>query len=98
MKSILPHRLAIATLALSFLTSVESNARVFGVGVGVRRVGVGAVGVGGVAAEGVASAYYHSLPAGYRAVAYGGYNCYYAGGVYYRPIIYGGDTVYVVVQ
>jgi hypothetical protein len=32
------------------------------------------------------------------AVYYGGYHCYYAGGVYYRPIFYQGNTVYIVVR
>jgi hypothetical protein len=42
-------------------------------------------------------AYIPALPAGNRAAAYGGYNCFVAGGVYYRPIIYNGKTVYVIV-
>ena len=106
MKTKLPYRLVSAALAVFFFTSAESHARVFGVGVGVGRVGVvgvgrvgvGAVAVRGVAVAGVAAAYYSSIPPGYRAAYYGGYNCYYAGGIYYRPVIYGGETVYVVVQ
>lgn len=42
--------------------------------------------------------YIHTLPVGYRPVVYGGYNCYYAGGVYYRPEFYQGSTVYIVVN
>jgi len=38
------------------------------------------------------------LPSGYRTVAYKGYNCLFVGGVYYRPVIYGGETVYVIVK
>ena len=39
-----------------------------------------------------------TVPAGYRKVAYRGYSCLYVGGIYYRPVIYGGETVYVIVQ
>jgi hypothetical protein len=42
--------------------------------------------------------YIRTVPAGARPVVYGGYNCYYTGGVYYRPVFYGGTTVYVVVK
>jgi len=42
--------------------------------------------------------YIRTVPAGYRNVAYKGYNCLYVGGVYYRAVIYGGETVYVVVR
>ena len=31
-------------------------------------------------------------------VYYGGYNCMFVGGVYYRPVMYEGSTVYVVVR
>ena len=31
-------------------------------------------------------------------VYYGGYNCMFVGGVYYRPVMYQGATVYVVVR
>jgi len=95
MKTILPYRLVLAALAV-FLTTAEGIG-FRGVGFGAR--GVGVVGVRGVAVAGMAAgAYYHALPLGYRAAFYGGYNCYYAGGIYYRPVIYGGQTVYVVVQ
>lgn len=42
--------------------------------------------------------YIRTVPTGYTRVVYRGYNCYHVGGVYYRPVIYGGTTVYVVVQ
>lgn len=42
--------------------------------------------------------YVRVVPAGYRMVVYRGYNCYFVGGIYYRPVIYGGTTVYVVVR
>jgi len=38
------------------------------------------------------------VPAGYSTVFYGGYNCFFVGGVYYRPEFYQGSTVYVVVS
>lgn len=42
--------------------------------------------------------YYYNVPYGYSTVYYRGYNCYYASGVYYRPVFYQGTTVYVVVN
>jgi hypothetical protein len=42
--------------------------------------------------------YIRAVPVGYTTVVYGGYTCSYAGGVYYRPVFYGGETVYVVVR
>ncbi len=41
--------------------------------------------------------YIHTVPVGYRRVMYGGYNCYFVGGVYYRAVMYEGATVYVIV-
>lgn len=41
--------------------------------------------------------YIRTVPTGYTIVTYGGYSCLFAGGIYYRPVIYGGETVYVVV-
>jgi len=38
-----------------------------------------------------------ACPLVFAVVLYGGYNCYYVDGVYYRPVFYGGQTVYVVV-
>jgi len=29
--------------------------------------------------------YVRTIPGAYRPVVYGGYNCYYAAGIYYRP-------------
>jgi len=37
-----------------------------------------------------------TLPGGYRAVTVSGVRYYTVGGVYYKPQIYGGSTVYVV--
>lgn len=42
--------------------------------------------------------YIRTVPVGYRTVYYGGYNCYFVGGVYYRAVMYQGDTIYVVVN
>ena len=42
--------------------------------------------------------YIRVVPVGYRMIAYGGYNCYYVGGVYYRTVFYEGETVYVIVN
>jgi hypothetical protein len=47
---------------------------------------------------GLPAGYYGGIPGAYRSVCYGGYNCYYAGGVYYRPAFYQGNTVYIVVR
>ena len=44
------------------------------------------------------SGYYATIPPGYTVVTYGGYQCYYVGGVYYRPVIYGGNTTYIIVH
>jgi len=42
--------------------------------------------------------YVRVVPTGYRTVVYRGYNCRFVGGIYYRPIMYQGTTVYVVVD
>lgn len=42
--------------------------------------------------------YIRTIPVGGTTVVYGGYNCVFVGGVYYRPVIYGGSTVYVIVR
>lgn len=42
--------------------------------------------------------YIRVVPAGYTTVVYRGYTCRYVGGVYYRPVMYQGSTVYVVVK
>jgi hypothetical protein len=62
--------------------------------------GVAATGPNGtaVARRPLPRGYIHTVPTGYRRVAYGGYNCYFVGGIYYRPVIYQGSTVYVVVK
>lgn len=53
----------------------------------------GYVRTGGVAAGG----YVRTIPAGAQTVVYHGASCYYVGGVYYQPVVYGGEVVYVVV-
>ena len=63
----------------------------------------GAVAVAGpngvaVVARPLAGTYIRTIPVGYRTVVYGGYSCYYVGGIYYRPEFYEGTTVYVVVD
>ncbi len=47
---------------------------------------------------GLPHGYIAVLPGGYRAVYVSGVRYYTVGGVYYRPQIYGGNTVYVVVK
>ncbi|MEY4568786.1 MAG: hypothetical protein RLZZ398_225 [Verrucomicrobiota bacterium] len=42
--------------------------------------------------------YIRVVPVGYTTVVYGGYSCRYVGGIYYRPIMYQGSTVYIVVR
>jgi hypothetical protein len=39
-----------------------------------------------------------TLPAGYIRVVPTGYTCRYVGGIDYRPVMYQGSTVYVVVR
>ena len=74
-----------------------------GVAVAGRR-GVAVAGNNGVAvatrpiAPVLPRGYFASVPVGARPIVYGGYNCYYVGGIYYRPVFYQGATVYVVVN
>ena len=42
--------------------------------------------------------YIRTLPGAYRRVPYGGFACLLVAGIYYREVIYGGETVYVVVN
>ena len=51
-----------------------------------------------VVAAPLPAGYGRVVPAGSRTVAYRGYNCRYVGGVYYRPVMYQGSAVYVVVR
>ncbi len=52
-----------------------------------------------VAARPVSTGHYiRTVPPGARVVYYGGYNCYYVGGIYYRPVFYDGSLVYTVVN
>lgn len=62
-----------------------------------RRGGGVAAAPGRVAAP-LPAGYIRVIPTGYRTVVYGGYTCSYVGGIYYRPVIYQGITVYVVVR
>lgn len=101
---------ALLLAAALLLTASIADARVYGVAAGPQRAvvsgprGVAAVGPNGAAAvrrpvaTTLPAGYRRSVPAGYRTVAYRGYNCRFVGGVYYRPVIYGGSTVYVVVS
>ena len=67
-------------------------------GAAVARYGAGYAVRPVAAAAALPGGYLRAVPAGYTAAVYGGYNCLYVGGVYYRPVIYGGETVYVVVN
>jgi hypothetical protein len=51
-----------------------------------------------VAGGGLPHGYIAALPGGYRAVVVSGTRYYTVGGIYYRPQIYGGRTVYVRVH
>ena len=51
-----------------------------------------------VAGGGLPHGYIPALPGGYRAVVVSGTRYYTVGGVYYRPQMYGGRTVYVRVH
>jgi hypothetical protein len=51
-----------------------------------------------VAGGGLPHGYIAALPGGYRAVYVSGARYYTVGGIYYRPQIYGGRTVYVRVH
>lgn len=51
-----------------------------------------------VVATTLPAGYIRVVPTGYTTVVYGGYSCRYVGGVYYRPVMYQGSTVYVVVR
>jgi hypothetical protein len=53
---------------------------------------------GGVYPRPLPTGYVRFVPNGSRAVVYGGYSCFFVGGVYYRPVFYGGETVYVIVK
>jgi len=79
-------------------TAVAVRGGYGGGAVAVRGVGYGGGGVAAVAVRpALPRGYVATIPVGYRPVVYGGYNCYYVGGVYYRPEFYQGDTVYVIV-
>ena len=51
-----------------------------------------------VVATTLPAGYIRVVPTGYTTVVYGGYTCCYVGGIYYRPVMYQGSTVYVVVR
>lgn len=55
---------------------------------------------GAVVTTGVAplpAGYITAVPVGAPTFAVSGYNCYFINGIYYRPVFYGGTTVYVPV-
>ncbi len=58
----------------------------------------GGYGGAAVVARPLPSGYVRTVPYGYRPIYYGGYNCMFVGGIYYRPVMYEGSTVYVVVR
>lgn len=71
-----------------------------GVAVASRR-GVAVAGNNGVAVAtrpALPRGYISTVPVGASTFVYGGYNCYFVGGLYYRPVFYQGTTVYVVVN
>lgn len=68
-----------------------------GAGFGARGVGVApGAGIGSPGVGVLPRGYYAAVPAG-RTVVYRGYTCRYVNGVYYRPVMYQGYTVWVVV-
>lgn len=89
-----PSRVGTTLALILCLTTGATFARDLGRGVGVAPgLGVGAPGVGALP-----YGYHAAVPAGYATVAYRGYTCRYAAGVYYRAATYQGQTVWVVVQ
>jgi hypothetical protein len=54
--------------------------------------------VGGTGVATLPHGYIATLPSGYRPVYVSGVRYYSFGGIYYRPQIYGGSTVYVAVR
>ena len=69
-----------------------------GAGAGARGVGVApGAGVGAPGVGVLPHGYYAGVPAGYTTVAYRGYSCRFVGGVYYRAMMYQGQTVWVIV-
>lgn len=81
-------------------TAVSNNGNVYrrGGGVAARPVAVRPVRVAPPVVTPLPAGYIRVVPPGYRRVVYRGYNCFYVGGIYYRPVMYQGTTVYVVVQ
>ena len=67
-----------------------------GKGPGVRP-GVGVGGVGAGLARTLPAGYHRTVAAGYTTVVRAGVTCRFVGGVYYKPVTYQGETVWVVV-
>jgi hypothetical protein len=94
-------------VAVALLWSGATDVQVATVAGRVASPGVGRVGSGvgyapglGAGAPGVGvlpHGYYAAVPAGYVTRTYMGYSCRYVGGVYYRPVMYQGATVWVIV-
>ncbi len=80
-------------------TAVTNNGKVYRRGGGAvpatRRVAVSSTAV--VVAP-LPVGFIRTVPVGYTTVVYGGYTCRYVGGIYYRPVMYQGTTVYIVVR
>ncbi len=80
-------------------TAVTNNGEVYRRGGGAvpapRRVAVSSTAV--VVAP-LPVGFIRTVPVGYTTVVYGGYTCRYVGGIYYRPVMYQGTTVYIVVR
>ena len=110
MQNKLKMTLALLAGAALFIATSISEAAVYGVAAGPNRAVVsgprgvvaagpnGAVAVRRPVATTLPAGYIRTVPAGYRTVVYRGYSCRYVGGIYYRPVMYGGTTVYVVVH
>lgn len=76
-------------------TAVTNDGDVYRRGGGVAAAPVAVAPVRAVAP--LPAGYIRTVPAGYTTVVRAGYTCMFVGGVYYRPVIYGGETVYIVV-
>ena len=75
---------------------VRPGVGVGGVGAGAARAGAH-VGVGVPGPAALPAGYHRTVAAGYTTVVRAGVTCRYVGGVYYKPVTYQGETVWVVV-